>query len=268
MEELEDLILRLNNDKQQAVSVYDLKTRNYIFKNVTQAQIISEYGTAEDFFEKINADGYTRLLIYPRRKNGNAFKVDGNSFEINIEAGEKKQEKLHFTPMLKTKKKKKKKSASSGLFGLGAVEIMDLKIDAKDKVRFEVENTELRNRNKTLEDQIAELKEEKLKKQYTHDSNEGLFALAKETIKTLPMAIKSLTNSGVVDSVSGMTGLENDFSHLSEVKQNFIKSIENEDEEMVTLLEVIYKNIISSDTENHFASDLQKLLFTHEIIEQ
>lgn len=269
MQELEDLILRLNTDKYQAVSVYDLKSGEYIYKNVTHDQIISDYGSAEDFFEKINADDYTRLMIYPRRRNGkNAFKVDGSTFEINIQP-EPKKEKLHFTPEPRAKKKKKKK-LSSGLFGLGAVEIMDLKLQANDKNRFETENRELKEQNKRLEEKVAELKEEQLQKKYTKETNDGLYSLVEKGLSTLPVVLKNFNigNAGAVANVAGMAGAEKDFSHLSEVKQSLIKAIENEDEEMVTLLSVIYQNIISADADNHFASDLQKLLYTHEIIEE
>lgn len=269
MEELEDFILKLNTDQFQAVSVYDLKKGQYIYKNVTHGQIVSDYGSAEDFFEKINDDGYTRLMIYPRRKNGkNAFRVDGTPFEINIQP-EGKKEKFNFTPEPRAKKKKKKK-ASSGLFGLGAVEIMDLKFQANDKARFETENRELKDKNKELEAKVAELKEEQLQKKYTKETNEGLYALVKEGMNTLPLVLKSFNigNAGAVAPIAGMAGVENDLSSLSEVKQSLIKAIQNEDNDLVQLLSVIYQNIISTDQENNFASDLQKLLFTHEIITQ
>ena len=63
MEQLDDLMDKLNSDKFCAVTVYDRDTSKPIFRNVTHEQIKNDYGTAEEFFEKVFADGYKKLTL-------------------------------------------------------------------------------------------------------------------------------------------------------------------------------------------------------------
>ena len=53
MEQLDDLMDKLGSDKFCAVTVYDRETSKPIFRNVTHEQIKNDYGTAEEFFEKV-----------------------------------------------------------------------------------------------------------------------------------------------------------------------------------------------------------------------
>ena len=84
MEKLDQLIEKLNTDKISAVSVLDLNTGEFVFRNITHAQIIQDYTSAEQFFESLFAQGHKRLNLIPRRKNGSTYKADGQGFEVNF----------------------------------------------------------------------------------------------------------------------------------------------------------------------------------------
>lgn len=260
MEELEDLIHRLNTDQYQAVSVYDSDKGVYIHKDVTHEVIKSKFGSAEDFFEDIHAKGHTRLMIHPKRRNGkNAFRVKGEPFQVKFG----NQSTMENKTDLVQKKKKKKVKSESGLFGLGAIEIMDLKFQANDKARFESENRELKEKNQRLESEIALLKEAELKQKYSREDKESLYGLIKDGFKSAPMFLKA---AGVDVPFVGM-GATVDTSGLSEVKAKFIDLVKDADDDMIQLLDVIYKNIIVEVETNDFANDLQKLLQIHQILQ-
>ena len=104
MEQLDDLMDKLNSDKFCAVTVYDRDTSKPIFRNVTHEQIKNDYGTAEEFFEKVFADGYKKLTLQEKRKNGaNAFKMEGDTFDVSF--GNTTEEE----PKQTAKKKKKRR---------------------------------------------------------------------------------------------------------------------------------------------------------------
>ena len=85
MEQLDDLMDKLNSDKFCAVTVYDRDTSKPIFRNVTHEQIKNDYGTAEEFFEKVFADGFKKISLQEKRKNGaNAFKMEGDPFDVSF----------------------------------------------------------------------------------------------------------------------------------------------------------------------------------------
>ena len=144
MEQLDDLMDKLNSDKFCAVTVYDRGTSKPIFRNVTHEQIKNDYGTAEEFFEKVFAEGYKKLTLQEKRKNGaNAFKIEGDTFDVSFGSTAEVQPK-------QSAKKKKKKKMKSGLMGLGMTEIFDLKMQAYDRGELARKLEESQRENKEL----------------------------------------------------------------------------------------------------------------------
>ena len=140
MEQLDDLMDKLNSDKFCAVTVYDRDTSKPIFRNVTHEQIKNDYGTSEEFFEKVFAEGYKQITLQEKRKNGaNAFKMEGEPFDVSF------GNTTEVMPKQTSKKKKKKKS---GLMGLGMTEIFDLKLQAYDRVELAKKLEESERENK------------------------------------------------------------------------------------------------------------------------
>jgi hypothetical protein len=262
MKQLESLIHKLNTDVLASVTVYDRDLAAYIHRNIRHEKIIDDYTCAEDFFESLYASGHKKLTLFPKRKNGNSFKVDGDSFDVNFGKQETKMEKSEQKPAKKKKKKKKNDS-----FGLGASEIFDLKLGAYEKDRISRENEILVAKCEKLETENKALTEEKLQKKFTVEKNEALNATILGGIKQIPLIMKGL-GYNVPDAALGLQANVTEFEdeNLSPVKKGFIQVLKATDDDMVTLMQVIYNKINQNVEVNQFAIDLQELLQKHQMI--
>lgn len=262
MKQLESLMHKLNTDVYASVTVYDRDAEAYIHRNMLQQKIIDDYGSSEEFFEQLYASGHKKLTLFPKRKNGNSFKLDGDSFDVNFGKQETKMEKSEQEPAKKKKKKNKNDS-----FGLGASEIFDLKLSAYEKDRFSRENEVLTAKCERLETENRALVEEKLQKRFTVEKNEALNATILGGIKQIPLIMKGL-GMNVPDAAIGLQANVTEFEEesLSGVKKGFIEIIKATEEDMVTLMQVIYNKINQNVEVNQFALDLQELLQKHQMI--
>lgn len=262
MEQLDDLMDKLNSDKFCAVTVYDRDTSKPIFRNVTHEQIKNDYGTAEEFFEKVFDDGYKKLTLQEKRKNGaNAFKMEGDTFDVsfgNTTEAEPNQ----------TSKKKKKKKMKGGLMGLGMTEIFDLKMQAYDRGELARKLEESEKENKELKAKNEALNEEKLQKRYTKESNDSLNNMLLGVVKQAPIILKGLGFNVPVEAtglgVASADDLENE--NYSDTKKSFLETIKSLDDDTIALLQVIYQKINEKSENNVFSQELFELLQKHQML--
>lgn len=262
MEQLDDLMDKLNSDKFCAVTVYDRGTSNPIFRNVTHEQIKNDYGTAEEFFEKVFAQGYKKLTLQEKRKNGaNAFKIEGDTFDVSFGSTAEAQPK-------QSAKKKKKKKMKSGLMGLGMTEIFDLKMQAYDRGELARKLEESQRENKELKSKNEELNEEKLQKRYTKESNDSLNNMLLGVVKQAPIILKGLGFNIPIEAnglgVASADDIENDT--YSEVKKSFLETIKSLDDDTISLLQVIYQKINEKSENNVFSQELFELLQQNQML--
>jgi hypothetical protein len=262
MEQLDDLMDKLNSDKFCAVTVYDRDTSKPIFRNVTHEQIKNDYGTAEEFFEKVFAEGYKKLTLQEKRKNGaNAFKIEGDTFDVSFGSTAEAQPK-------QTAKKKKKKRMKSGLMGLGMTEIFDLKMQAYDRGELARKLEESQRENKELKAKNEELNEEKLQKRYTKESNDSLNNMLLGVVKQAPIILKGLGFNIPIEAnglgVASADDIENDT--YSEVKKSFLETIKSLDDDTISLLQVIYQKINEKSENNVFSQELFELLQQNQML--
>ena len=262
MEQLDDLMDKLNSDKFCAVTVYDRGTSKPIFRNVTHEQIKNDYGTAEEFFEKVFAEGYKKLTLQEKRKNGaNAFKIEGDTFDVSFGSTAEVQPK-------QSAKKKKKKKMKSGLMGLGMTEIFDLKMQAYDRGELARKLEESQRENKELKAKNEELNEEKLQKRYTKESNDSLNNMLLGVVKQAPIILKGLGFNIPIEAnglgVASADNIENDT--YSEVKKSFLETIKSLDDDTIALLQVIYQKINEKSENNVFSQELFELLQQNQML--
>jgi hypothetical protein len=262
MEQLDDLMDKLNSDKFCAVTVYDRGTSKPIFRNVTHEQIKNDYGTAEEFFEKVFAEGYKKLTLQEKRKNGaNAFKIEGDTFDVSFGSTAEVQPK-------QSAKKKKKKKMKSGLMGLGMTEIFDLKMQAYDRGELARKLEESQRENKELKSKNEELNEEKLQKRYTKESNDSLNNMLLGVVKQAPIILKGLGFNIPIEAnglgVASADDIENDT--YSEVKKSFLETIKSLDDDTISLLQVIYQKINEKSENNVFSQELFELLQQNQML--
>lgn len=268
MEQLDDLMDKLASDKFCAVTVYDRTTSKPIFRNITHEQIKNEYGTSEEFFEKLYSDGFTKLTIQEKRKNGvNAFKIEGDPFDVTF--GEiVSNARDTYDESKQTPKKKKKKKKSAGLMGLGIADIFDLKLQARDRDELAKKLEESEKYNRELKAKNEELTEEKLQRKYTKESNDSLNNMLLGVVKQAPLILKGLGfNVPVENGGLAMASPEDlEDENYSDVKKAFLDIIRTLDDDTITLLSVIYQKINEKSENNIFSQELFGLLQKHQML--
>lgn len=268
MEQLDDLMDKLASDKFCAVTVYDRTTSKPIFRNITHEQIKNEYGTSEEFFEKIYSDGFTKLTIQEKRKNGvNAFKIEGDPFDVTFGEIVSNSKDTDDEPK-QTPKKKKKKKKSAGLMGLGIADIFDLKLQARDRDELAKKLEESEKYNRELKAKNEELAEEKLQRKYTKESNDSLNNMLLGVVKQAPIILKGLGFNVPVESgglaMASPEDLEDE--NYSDAKKAFMDITRTLDDDTITLLSVIYQKINEKTENNIFSQELFGLLQKHQML--
>jgi len=265
MKRFDDLIEKLNSDKFCAVTINDKGSSKTIYRNITHDLIKSEYGSSEEFFEKIYAEGYKKIVIQEKRKNGiNAFKIEGEPFEVTF--GESKLNVEDNESMQEVKKKKKKKK--SGLMGLGIAEIFDLKLQAHDRSELARKLEESERLNRELRAKNEELNEERLQRKYTKESNDSLNNMLLGVVKQAPLILKGLGFNVPTES-SGLaiaSPEELDDENTSDIKKSFIEIVKTLDDDTISLLSVIYQKINEKSETNLFSQELFGLLQKHQML--
>jgi len=268
MEQLDDLMDKLASDKFCAVTVYDRTTSKPIFRNITHEQIKNDYGTSEEFFEKLYSDGFTKLTIQEKRKNGvNAFKLEGDPFDVTFGEIVSNTSNSDNEPK-QTAKKKKKKKKSAGLMGLGIADIFDLKLQARDRDELARKLEESEKYNRELKAKNEELTEEKLQRKYTKESNDSLNNMLLGLGKQAPIILKGLgfnvpvENSGL--AMASPEDLEDENS--SDAKKAFMDIVRTLDDDTIALLSVIYQKINEKTENNFFSQELFGLLQKHQML--
>lgn len=285
MEELDDLIHKLNSDAYQAVSITDLDTGAKIAVNLLGSEIILNHGSAEQYFEKLNKKGHRHLMIYPRRKNGNSFKA-GVGFKVKFSPDDdsdfEQPQTLSFDlPQRKqtSAKPKKKKKKNKGVFGMGAADILDLKISASQVDRLQQENIRLQAKNDLLETENKQLKEAELKNKYDASKQSVWVDIAKGVVDKAPgmmgMFLKSVANAAEAVPMAAAEPQHHNNqprrNNIPEVKAKLISEVHRAKNDMAELLLVIYQNVIKESTEdnpNEFPMELYELLQKHQIISE
>lgn len=268
MEQLDDLMDKLASDKFCAVTVYDRTTSKPIFRNITHEQIKNDYGTSEEFFEKLYSDGFTKLTIQEKRKNGvNAFKIEGDSFDVTFGEIQSKSKDTEEELMPASKKKKKKKK-SAGLMGLGIADIFDLKLQARDRDELAKKLEESEKYNRELKAKNEELTEEKLQRKYTKESNDSLNNMLLGVVKQAPIILKGLGfNVPVENGGLAMASPEDlEDENYTDAKKAFLDIARTLDDDTITLLSVIYQKINEKTENNFFSQELFGLLQKHQML--
>lgn len=251
MQDLDQLIKKLNTDPYSAVSVLDLDTNHFVFRNKTHGEIIAGYGSAEELFETLFADGHKRLSLTPKRKNGSTHKADGNSFDVNFSKETQTPETVqqpvavHKTEMFPNS------------FGLGSLDMINLFVAKGDAQRLHTENEVLKASEKENKKLIEELKEERLASKYDTARSNGTQEMLLGAIQHLPVILSTL--KGVVPVAGLASPAEN---YTTPAKQNFAKTLQNLDDSTVNVLESI-NSALNTNTE--FTNELAQLLQRYQL---
>ncbi|SHM71829.1 hypothetical protein [Flavobacterium chilense] len=255
MQELDNLIEKLNTDSYSAVSVLDLQTNSFLFRNKTHVEIIEQYQNAEEFFEALFAKGYRRLSLTLKRKNGSSYKVDGKSFEVNFS----KENEVAPIPVQYAKVPQAQTDVFSNSFGLGTLDIMNLMVAKNDASRLFTENETLKAENKEYKKKYEDIREEQLLSKYNADKESGLWGAVQGAVQNAPALLAAFKGAA---PVAGLGSAMETYS--SEAKQHFATALQSIDDTVVSVLESINKGL---NTNVEFSTELAQLLKKHQLWE-
>lgn len=263
MQELDNLIDKLNTDSYSAVSVLDLDTNSFLFRNKTHTEIIAEYGSAEEFFESLFAKGHSRLTLALKRKNGSSYKIDGQSFDVNFSKGGQSQNQVSQAQQIPQTPVEVMKTPQadvfSNSFGLGTLDIMNLMVAKNDASRLFTEVETLKAENKDYKKKYEEIREEQLASKYDTNKSKGTQEMLLGAIQQLPTLI------GFVKGTAPVAGLAAPMEmYSSEIKQHFATALQSIDDTVVGVLESITNGL---NTNVEFSSELAQLLKKHQLWE-
>jgi thiol-disulfide isomerase/thioredoxin len=256
MQELDNLIEKLNTDKYSAVSVFDIPANRWLFRNKSHQEITEEYQSAEDFFEDLFAKGHRNLSLTLKRKNGSTHKIDGEPFDVNFSAQSKAQTAVA-TPVQQAKPMQVQ-DVFSNSFGLGTLDVMNLMVAKNDASRLHTENEVLKSENKELKKKYEEIREEQLASKYDTNKSKGNQEMLLGAIQQLPTLISFVKGTPVVGLSAPVETYE------SEAKQNFAMALQHIDDTVVGVLDSINKGL---NTNNEFSQELAQLLKKHQLWE-
>ncbi|RUT67685.1 hypothetical protein D0817_25130, partial [Flavobacterium cupreum] len=219
MQELDNLIEKLNTDKYSAVSVFDLKANRWVFRNKSHDEIKQEFESAEDFFEDLFAKGNRNLNLTLKRKNGSTYKIDGAPFDVNFSAQNQPQEVA-----VQQAKPAAVQDVFSNSFGLGTLDVMNLMVAKNDASRLYTENEVLKSENKEIKKKYEEIREEQLASKYDTNKSKGNQEMLLAAVQQLPTLISFVKGVPPV----GLSAPAETFQ--SEAKQHFATALQHIDD--------------------------------------
>jgi hypothetical protein len=260
MRDLDLLMEKLNSDQYAGVSVVDLDTNTFLFRNKTHAEIMQEYQSAENFFESLFAKGYKTLELTPKRKNGSSYKVSGASFKVNFSPNTQTTQPQSL-PQIQIPEVQQPILAEPipNSFGLGTLDIMNLMVSKNDATRLHTECEILKAENKEQKKLIDELKEERLETKYNSEkssANQGMLLGALQHLPTLA----GMLNGGASAGFAGLAGAVEQFT--TPAKKTFATALQQIDD---TVVSVLYNINTGLSTNNEFSVELAELLKKHNL---
>lgn len=261
MRDLDGLIDKLNNDQYSAVSVIDLDTNSFLCRNKTHAQIKEEFGSGEEFFESLFANGHKKLNLSLKRKNGSTFKVDGLPFEVNFSKPKHEEKVINFPAQnIQSEKRIQQEPMFQNSFGLGQLDMVNLFVAKGDAQRLHSENEHLKAENKEKTKKIDEQREEILAFKYNREGSKGTQEMLIGAIQNLPMIMATV--KGTPLPVMGLAAPAETYS--SPVKQAFASDLKNMDDTTTAVFQSINNGL---NTSPEFSNELATLLQKHKLWE-
>ena len=294
-DKLNATIYNINNDIRFLISILDLKNNKSLYRFYEATRIIKEFGSAENFFEFLNAEGYHDLRISSHIKNGTGKKkiadtytatiipkgqiipveaipetVEAPEIEI-VESPEKIEspetpeilekapipmEKIPMIPEPPVLPKPTMVLDMFSNFGLGAPQIMELMVKKSEAERLLVENSELKTEVKTLREKNEINRETILQDKYNYDKEKDKKTSNSEILGQLAGSLPTILNYISPNAGDGLGGTK-PTDYGSETKNNFAEQINSIDDETLKLLTVMVETWSNNP---QFSDELIELL--------
>lgn len=246
-QEFIQLVQKLQTDALAAVSVSNKNNYQEILKSTYGHELIQKYGSVQNYFEKLNQEGHTDLIIQEWRKNGNTKVRKNNPFEVCF---------LEKPQPTQVKPQEPTGNMFQGLkgTGLGFTDVLTMNTNSELKIRYEIENEFLKKENKKLQDEVLALKENSLKDKYAGDKKNQTGEAFNNAINQLGPIVQSFFQPR-----EAPTALNAPVQNLSEIKNQLQQLLQHTQfsDAMAELL-LLVNNKINDD--DGFYDSLMQLL--------
>lgn len=230
------LIEKLKNDKLTGVSVFDVENYKIVLKPTLGSDIKSQYGSVENFFEKLKTDKINSVIVQEYRQNGTGIKKIGNPLPT-LNFGEKQNQ---LQPVATTSHVAQvMPQAQNHPLGLGFVDQVNLFADQRDKIRLEVENTSLKRELEEAKKLRDEYKEQILQDKYDINKQSGNAEMATGLAQTiLPMLAEFMKKPSGLNAPAIVPAHTN-FSEVKKHLYNLLELNQISDSTVQVLLSVL-----------------------------
>lgn len=271
---LDTIIYNINHDKRFLLSIFDQKNNESLYRFYEATRILKEFGSGENLFEHLNANGHHELRISSHLKNGTGKRKIAETFTVNFAPQVQPDPittvpKVHETPIIPMENPSLLpapivKSAQPDMLstlGLGAPQVMELMIRKNDADRLTLENSELRADNRTLKEQNEKFKEEILKDKYDYEKDKDKKTNTHALIGQIAGSLPAIMNYIKPNQSEGLGGSQ-PYDYGSEIKNGFAEGIKQIDDSSLMML----SNILNTSSTNPvFSNELIELLKKYKI---
>lgn len=249
-QQIDNTVEKLKIDPFWAITVTDKETLKNVERNATGEELSQKYGSVEEFFEHLKANGITRLQIYDRRKTGNAFRPLTDYAVTFVEKQAEPEPVPAPEPIVQAPvhRAAPMRNPNFGLNGLMAgLSMPEAIYKTQDHARMQSEYIEMKAENKALQKEVEKLKEENLR-------NEILGTKSVESKNANAEMLKTISESPVLAALASKfmapgapPGLGMPDASLSPVKQSMIGIVHHADDLFVADLIRAAKGMSESD---------------------
>ena len=217
------IIEGLETDPLYAITVSEVGDSNYIESNATAEVLTTKYGGVAEFFNRLNSQNRTHLIIQVRRSNGSkAFVNKGTPQIINLAPPQQQPAPIVLPSATALNGAVQHAQPDYGMsmpMGLGmGLSAPDMYYRVMDHPNLQRERDDLKSKNEVLKEQVIELKEKihemKFDTSSANAKSERLAGLMETGINALPVIMQMMAgNAGV--ATQAMPGLGNPAQGLS-----------------------------------------------------
>lgn len=261
--------LLLDEDSKYAITATQSGSSDFIVNNADNEKLNTMFGGAAEFFNRMQANGTSPLIIQVSKSNGSrAWVKYGTPFYIDFNQVQPAPMAPPAAPMAAPPVMNGLGAYGMGMpglgMGLGAPEIHKI----YDHPRLQDENRDLKAKNEKLTDQVAELKEKLLKNEFDTAKetakSEKLNGLAETVISNLPAILVAMNGkaSGAGEAIN--QGLGNPAEAMSEHKQQLVSLAVDMDEVYAPYAAAALYGLMENSA---FGAELEQLLKKHQLIQ-
>lgn len=270
IQELLDIITRLEKDPSRLLTVINAESYTPIISSWSAQRIAEKYGSVMGFFEELVSNGTIQIVVEERRKHGTSSVAvaDKKTFKLRPKNQPMETENTPSTmpaypvqpPMITHQSTPQIPLNGLAGFGLGLPELINLNVSAHEKVRLETENKFYKEENERLKTEVAELKEERLKNQFSEAKAQGLTDILKGAIPHIGTIIGALKG---VSAPAGLSAPEPQMPEFPEEKQALFEQFSQTSPEIDVFMMAVLEGVYTNES---FYKDLEEILKKHNLI--